>query len=522
MKLTDLLHYSSIVIQVHNDPDADALASGYGLYLYFKAHEKNVRLIYGGSRPIRKSNLLQMMVLLDIPIEHVRELSETPDLLLMADCRYGEHNAQKFSAPAVAVIDHHPGCDPRVMTPLYEIRTYGACATIVWDMLGEAGFRVSDHEKLATALYYGLFMDTGKMQEIAHPKDKDMRDALEFKLNQAVMTLLQCCNISKEELKIAAGAMANVVYQEEHQFALAEAGRCDPNILGIISDALIEVDTVNICMAYCILGEGIKLSVRSCGRETLASDFVSFIVDGIGTGGGHERKAGGYISLELLRETYKTECRPEKEDSPGNMAHELLMKRAKTYFLEQDMIYSASDTAPDLTGYPVYEKLRQPIGYVQAKDLFEPGTRVKIRTLEGDLSYTIREDTYFIIGVEGEIYKNDAAYFLSHNDPVDEPYEIRGEYAPSVHAAVEVLGTREPLPPKILQDYVKACIPKAGSRINARELSRRTKVFVPWSSNYMLGNPGDFLVARVENPKKQYIIRKDIMEESYRKVTENS
>ena len=44
MKLKELLkpEYENIVIQCHNDPDADAIASGYGVYLYLKEHGRNV------------------------------------------------------------------------------------------------------------------------------------------------------------------------------------------------------------------------------------------------------------------------------------------------------------------------------------------------------------------------------------------------------------------------------------------------------------------------------------------------
>lgn len=49
MKLSDLNKYETITIQCHDNPDADALASGYGLYCYFLSCGKQVRLIYSGS-----------------------------------------------------------------------------------------------------------------------------------------------------------------------------------------------------------------------------------------------------------------------------------------------------------------------------------------------------------------------------------------------------------------------------------------------------------------------------------------
>ena len=69
MKLSSLLNYDEIIVQCHDNPDADAIASGYGVYTYLKMHGKKVRLVYGGRNVIRKSNLVMMVKELEIPIE---------------------------------------------------------------------------------------------------------------------------------------------------------------------------------------------------------------------------------------------------------------------------------------------------------------------------------------------------------------------------------------------------------------------------------------------------------------------
>ena len=81
MKLYDLLEYENIVIQCHDNPDADALASAYGLYIFFKEQEKQVEIIYGGRNKIRKSNLVLMVEELHIPVQYVESL-EKPQLLI--------------------------------------------------------------------------------------------------------------------------------------------------------------------------------------------------------------------------------------------------------------------------------------------------------------------------------------------------------------------------------------------------------------------------------------------------------
>ena len=63
---------------------------------------------------------------LEIPIEYVEELTETPELLVTVDCQYGERNVTKFPGRTVAVIDHHVA-DPARLPALLKktINNYG-------------------------------------------------------------------------------------------------------------------------------------------------------------------------------------------------------------------------------------------------------------------------------------------------------------------------------------------------------------------------------------------------------------
>ena len=97
MELKTLLQFDSIVIQCHNDPDADAIASGFGVWSYLRANKKEPRLVYGGRYPVRKSNLVRMVECLEIPVEHVHALEEEPELLLTVDCQPGERNVERLS-----------------------------------------------------------------------------------------------------------------------------------------------------------------------------------------------------------------------------------------------------------------------------------------------------------------------------------------------------------------------------------------------------------------------------------------
>ena len=48
MQLNELLQFNDIVIQCHDNPDADALSSGYAVYWYLKKMGKDPKFIYRG------------------------------------------------------------------------------------------------------------------------------------------------------------------------------------------------------------------------------------------------------------------------------------------------------------------------------------------------------------------------------------------------------------------------------------------------------------------------------------------
>ncbi|MDE7238326.1 MAG: DHH family phosphoesterase, partial [Lachnospiraceae bacterium] len=154
--LEQLEQYEPITIQCHDNPDGDAIASGFGLYTYFKEKGKDVRLIYSGRNRIKKANLTLMLSLLDIPITHVEPQEEPIEgLLITVDCQYGAGNVTKLPAEQVAIIDHHQVEITDVKMCRIE-PTFGSCSTLVWKMFLEAGYRVTNM-RLGTALYYGLY-----------------------------------------------------------------------------------------------------------------------------------------------------------------------------------------------------------------------------------------------------------------------------------------------------------------------------------------------------------------------------
>lgn len=308
MKLNRLLKYNQIIVQCHDNPDADAIASGFAVYTYFKVHGKDVRLVYGGRNVIRKSNLVMMIKELKIPIENVSDMSKeaSTELLVTVDCQYGEGNVTRYPAETVAVIDHHRVS--KELPNLHEVQSnLGACSTLVWNMLKAEGIDPNENENLATALYYGLYTDTGSLEEIYHQKDMELRDSAKY--NTGLITKLRNANISIEELETAGAALLRCDYNEKYRFAVVKVGPCDPNVLGLISDMVLEVDAIDVCVVFSVLPDCVKLSIRSCEESIKANELAMKLCRGIGSGGGHCVKAGGTLQMELLTKEYEVYCR---------------------------------------------------------------------------------------------------------------------------------------------------------------------------------------------------------------------
>lgn len=500
--LERLLCYNPITIQCHDNPDADAIASGYALYRFFRKKGKEVSFIYSGFNKIQKSNLVLMQQELQIPIKYYAKSEQGryfPGLLITVDCQYGAGNVTRFEADEVAIIDHHQiECDDMELSLIQPV--LGSCSTLVWDLLRKAGFEVTDEDGVGTALYYGLFTDTNQFSELHNALDRDAMDLLPH--NQSQITMFKNSNISFNELEVASAAMQGYHYEMNHKYAVIRSQPCDPNILGLISDFFLQVDGVDSCVVFNENGDGYKLSVRSCVKENNASDLVAFLCDGVGSGGGHYEKAGGFISKKLLREKL------------GEVAvEEYISGRMEAYFENFEIIYASSYEA-DITTMKKYEKKKIPFGYVKADEMLPLGTPITVRSLEGDFDMLVEDDLYIIIGIKGEVYINQKAKFENAYIKEEIPYVfeecvISPDYVPRIKNRIDGSNL-------LLTDYAKRCIPAGTVQIYAKPLEKGVKVFPIWDrEHYLTGKKGDYIAVRNDDMHDVYIIEKAIFGKSY-------
>jgi phosphoglycolate phosphatase len=495
MELKKLAEYRHIVIQCHDVPDADAIASGFALQCFLRFLGREAALVYGGSAEISKPNLLLMLEMLDIRAEHIAALPPDTDLLVMVDCQRGAGNVQSFILPetaALAVIDHHRPQMPEGENIL--IRPHlASCATLVWDLLNREGF-VMDR-RIQNALFYGLYTDTNGLSELRHPLDRDLA---EMPNDIGLIRRLKHSAITLDELDIIGGALRE--REVVGNIGLFRMELCDANLLGFTSDIAQQVARMDCCVVYCEQKHGLKLSIRSSAREIMASEIAEFLCRGVGSGGGNIEKAGGFMSFKGIAEV-----------SVGQSPVECLRLRVHAYLGNYDLVY-AGDKSVNFAEFPLYKKLPRPIGFARSVDIFPDGVKITIRTLEGDIDTATSESIYLMIGVQGEVYPIRRERFEASYDVSDEPYAKAAEYTPAV--LNRVTGER-----KVILPFAKTCVPKESKQVRAKVLKKDTKVFTQWDTEkYFYGGVDDYLVAIEGAYDDCYIVLREIFLTSYDEV----
>ena len=494
LKLGTLLNDSSIVIQCHDTPDADAIASGFALYDYFSSLGKSVRLIYSGKNTIDKPNLLLMISALNIPIEQA-EHAHVDGLLITVDCQFGAGNVSRLREDAenVVIIDHHrqeifdiPRCEvhPKL----------GSCATLVWAMLREES-TYSIPQDVQTALYYGLFTDTNSLAEIGHPSDKDMLESLAPDLS--LINRMKNANITLADMETAGLALLRTSDNAVFNYSVTAVKPCDPNILGFVSDLAIQVDAVSSCVVFNIINQGIKFSVRSCVQDVMANEMAAFIAADVGSGGGHVSKAGGFIAESALR-----------LQEPTLSAEAFLLKRVHQYFTDFDIINSRSHNI-DTAAMSKYQKKPVTLGYVPSLALAESGSEIRVRTLEGDLDILASDNVYIMIGIQGEVYPIERSVFEASYDTTDAAITLIAEYIPRVYLSASEQNFE-------ILERAAGCVAQSHVSVLATPTEKPTKVFTKWhDAGYFAGQPGDYLVLKESDPSDVYLVRSDIFNQLY-------
>jgi len=331
-QLRDLLQdRRNILVLMHNDPDPDAIASGFALqrligHLVPKAP---VTLAHGGMMGRAENRTMAAVV-----IPHVRRISSRTaaqalpkyDAILLVDTQpsAGNHLLYEIDYPPdqiVLAIDHHPPRRSQVRAVIHDVRPeIGATATLLAEYVAVSGMDIDG--ELATALFYGIKSDTRGLSRhttaldiwaytaLRNFVDTDLLNQIEqvrlprsyFRgISDALMntTLYQCSDSPQTEIEETDDEQ-NEMHGDEQPCTgytsvslLFQMQR--PDMAAEVADLILRMEDVSWAICLGIFEDHLVISVRTDSPKARAGRLVRAIVGKNGAAGGHDTMAGGRI-----------------------------------------------------------------------------------------------------------------------------------------------------------------------------------------------------------------------------------
>lgn len=296
-ELISVLKGHRVYIQTHNFPDPDAIASAYGLQVLLEHFGIITIICHHGV--VERAATMNMVAEFKIDMTTDNDLfyMSEDDYIVNVDSQKGNANIRDLIGNEVAVIDHHPIFTNIDEYKFKDIRMVGSCSTIIADYFRQNEIEIP--ESVATALLYGLKCDTHNFTRGVKDLDVEIYTYLFPYANHQLIRRFQSGEILLKEVGDLADSLNRVEIVDGVAFAYLDFS-CQDAFIATVSDFLMQVDVVFFSVVFDHRNGGFKFSVRSEFEELDAGRIISEVLDGIGSGGGHESMAGGYVSEDKL------------------------------------------------------------------------------------------------------------------------------------------------------------------------------------------------------------------------------
>lgn len=287
-----------IIVQAHDFPDHDAIASAFGLASLLRRSGINASITAGGS--IGGISLSAMIERVAIDIEPFPDEAGTDEAgsaqVIVVDGSPANGTVARIAGDLVGVIDHHPAS----LTPdcfFKDIRVdSGSCASIIWSYWKESG--QEPDVRAATALLAGIQLDTDFLSRRVSPLDLEAHHALFFLGDRELAREVVRTTLSVSQLPHIGEALSNCKIKGD--VLVCEIGRdCASELLSVLADFLLRLREIAFVAVVEARGPEYRLSARTRDPRVDAGEVIRLALEGIGEGGGHRHMAGGILKPGL-------------------------------------------------------------------------------------------------------------------------------------------------------------------------------------------------------------------------------
>ncbi len=291
-----LAPFQRIVVVSHVNPDPDSLASALGIKALVECCQPGKPVILTVDGMVARPENRAMVELIPVPVVAVETVTVDPETaVIMVDSQ--PYTGRRYSEAAMpqVVIDHHETGGVLEGVLFSDIRTHlGATSTMVAGYLIEQ--RVVVMPRLATALVYGIESETTGYPREASSLDDGALIWLFPRADKDLLAQIRNPKLPQSHFATFQHAFTNAFLYDK--LVMSWCGNVtQPDIIAEIADFFIRFDQVSWSLAAGVFDNRLKLSLRADTLGGRAGETLHAVVEGLGSAGGHDKRAGGAIEI---------------------------------------------------------------------------------------------------------------------------------------------------------------------------------------------------------------------------------
>ena len=289
---------SELLIITHTHPDPDSIASAAALRLLVKQQfGVNASIAYSGI--IARAENRAMVRKLKIPLKQYNRIKRSRyDCLALVDSQPGAgNNVLTADSDCDIVIDHHPRRDDTRGELVVIDPEIGATATILIRWLNAAEIDIPTD--IATALAYAISSETQNMYREA--AREDIRAYLSVYVRASIRTLSEIINANLPHYYFQQlGNALNNAYVYGNIITAHLTAIWHPEIVSEMADFFLKHERIGAVLCTGCYKNQLILSIRTGSDRMNAGEMIKQLPLNPDHVGGHDRTAGGFLTIEGL------------------------------------------------------------------------------------------------------------------------------------------------------------------------------------------------------------------------------
>lgn len=288
----------NILVTTHMHPDPDALASSLAMTTLLRTRLKDAQVsmsikgqIGGGlNEAFRRHTELVTVPWDDATLKDY-------DAIILLDVQPGfAYNPLPEGVTPLGVVDHHRALGRRPNCPFSDIRPdVGAASSIVFSYFLELEQPIPPD--LGAALLYAIESDLAGAAGMPGHLDNLALSSLTLLADTHKLYQMRYVDLPQSYYLSYAAALNNAVFYESAMIShLDEIDSLEKP--AVMADFLLRFEPVHWSLVTATHSGKLICSLRTSSTKLSAGHVMRRLVRGLGEGGGHRTKAGGYVKME--------------------------------------------------------------------------------------------------------------------------------------------------------------------------------------------------------------------------------